>query len=74
VSESLPARKKSPDKAKDIAADNKKGDVASLYIKETGKQKRQANVSIRSILLNILKINSGLISFITGVRELRLQI
>jgi hypothetical protein len=40
VSVFLPARKKSPDKANDIEAENIKGDMASLYITATGKQKR----------------------------------
>jgi hypothetical protein len=45
------------------------GEEDSLYMNETGRQKRYANVSIRSILLNILKINIGLISFIIGIQE-----
>jgi hypothetical protein len=63
----LPARKKSPDKAKVIVADNINGEIDSLYNIETGKQNRNAQVSIRSILLKILKIKSGFISFIIEI-------
>jgi hypothetical protein len=65
----LPVRKKSPEIVRDNEAENRKGERGSLYISETGMQNRYANVSISSILLNILRINSGFINFITGVRE-----
>jgi len=67
----LPAKKRSPDKVKVIEAENINGELDSLYIRDTGMQKRYANVSIRSILLNILRINSGLISFIMGHRKFK---
>jgi hypothetical protein len=67
----LPARKNRPDRANVIQEENKKGDEDSLYNNETGRQKRNAKVSIRSILLSILKINSGLISFIMEIPEFK---
>jgi hypothetical protein len=36
----------------------------------TGRQRRNANVSIRSILLNILKISKGFISFIAVIGKI----
>jgi hypothetical protein len=47
-----------------MAADQMKGEKGSLYIKTTGKQNRNAIVSIRSIVLRIRIISRGLISFI----------
>lgn len=67
----LPARKNSPDRANVKQEDRTKGERDSLYNNDTGRQNRNAKVSIRSILLSILKINSGLISFIIEIPEFK---
>jgi len=55
-------------RSREIAADHMKGSGVSLYIIDTGRQNKNANVSMNSMVLRILKICNGLISFINMER------
>jgi hypothetical protein len=52
-----------PDNSIVMPAESRNGEYGSLYINETGKHRRNVNVSIRRMVLSILKISNGLISF-----------
>ena len=55
----------------EIAADQIKGSGDSSYMIATGRQNRNVTVSRNRIVLKILKINNGLISFIKIFRRIQ---